>query len=111
MNDEEFGKLSLAPVKKKFLEAELKKDEIIVDQQSAMIGRKFGSPRKSQTQEKVYTMRCFKCGKQGHLNTVRNNFRSGIGKARSGKIPMWYRKKPMWYRYFRCSIGISDVIS
>ncbi len=54
--------------------------------------------------------------------TVRNNFRCGIGKARSGKIPiphrkyryhidvvsektdvvsvfpMWYRKKPMWYR-------------
>ncbi len=48
-------------------------------------------------------------------NTVRNNFRCGVGKARSGKIPiphrkyryhMWYRKKPMWYRYFRCGIGI-----
>jgi hypothetical protein len=54
-------------VKEKFLEAELKRDEMIVDQQSAMMGRKFEPPRKSQTQDKVNTMRCFKCGKQGHL--------------------------------------------
>jgi hypothetical protein len=47
--------------------------------------------------------------------TVRNNFRCGIGKARSGKIPIPHRKYrypkiPMWYRYFRCGIGISDVV-
>ncbi len=32
-----------------------------------MIGRKFEPSRKSQTQERISTMRCFKCGKQGHL--------------------------------------------
>ncbi len=29
----------------------------------------------------------------------------------TSEIPMWYRKKTMWCRYFRCGIGISDVVS
>jgi hypothetical protein len=36
--------------------------------------------------------------------TVRNNFRSGIGKARSGKNPIPHLK-------YRCHIGNTDVVS
>ncbi len=50
--------------------------------------------------------------------TVRNNFRCGIGKARSGKIPIPHRFFPIPHRKYRCgigknrcAIGISDVLS
>jgi hypothetical protein len=43
--------------------------------------------------------------------TVRNNFRCGIGKARSGKIPIPHRKYRYHIGFFRYHIGNTDVVS
>jgi hypothetical protein len=43
--------------------------------------------------------------------TVRNNFRCGIGKARSGKIPIPHRKYRYHIGFFRYHIGNTDTTS
>jgi hypothetical protein len=45
------------------------------------------------------------------LCTVRNNFRCGIGKARSGKIPIPHRKYRYHIGFFRYHIGNTDMVS